>query len=225
MESPSSSRKRISSLWKLLFNTHKFKRAHDKISSDTENNSNVDEQQQSTHELSGGLVQSSSENKWESSDGEHNCLPTILKKSKTNPSHLPSPFNTSRHATFMEVVKVHEYITKDTLANEEHYTSEASLTDDDESHPNKTYFYLEQECPKTHWKDGSSSESEQVVPSNNIKNNEDGDTVYDEKIASKEVPVKSNKQGKSKKAIKTKKNKKIKFSDDLVDDAFFDFSC
>ncbi|ESO03412.1 hypothetical protein HELRODRAFT_192029 [Helobdella robusta] len=95
------------------------------------------------------------------------CLTTILKKSQTDPScrHMSS---SQRHATFKEIVKVHEYVIQDSmsLTAEEHYTSEASLTDEDENiHPVRKGFYLDNGVTEEDEGEGGEDLDRQITPS------------------------------------------------------------
>lgn len=219
MESRNSSKKRISLLWKRLFSVQKSAA----IQKDTPNIENKSMLLNEETQMEKDLQKSSIDTKDKLFvDCGQSCPNTILKKTNTNPG-LQSSMNNPRHATFMEVVQVHEYVMVDTLANEEHYTSEASLTDDDENHVTKKNFYLDTEYAGGDFSEDMLSDSEQTVPSDCSKTNRLlGDQVnYDAHIK----PTLKNK-AKSKKPIKHyRASNKTKVFDQLVDDAFFDFAC
>ena len=160
------------------------------------------------------------------------CLPTILKKSQTDPTYHHT---SERHATFKEVVKVHEYVVQDSIEYEEHYTSETSLTDDDDEHiPNRKGFYVDnypdqdgddetlpEEAPRNFDTKKLISDAERANIFRKLDGSDDVAEDSDEASA-KPLPEKS----KNKKPSKSKpKKKKVVLQEELQDVISFDFGC
>lgn len=161
----------------------------------------------------------------------HQCLPTILKKSQTDPTYHHS---SERHATFKEIVKVHEYVIQDSIENEEHYTSETSLTDDEEHVPSRKGFYVDNYPDQDGDDEGVPDEAPRSFDTKKLisdaeranifrKLDGSGDVTEDSDEASaKTLPEKS----KNKKPSKSKpKKKKVVVQEELQDVISFDFGC
>ena len=199
MEKHISPKRKFSFFWKRLFSVHKYKKERQK-DSNTKIDSSHDKESHSYHTI---LYESA----------ENADVHTILKKSCTNPSRLQ--MSNCRHTTFKEVVKVHEYVMHDTLENEEHYTSEASLTDDDEVHEikRKHKFYLDVFPGES--SEENLSDIEQTVPCLENVQKDQNEPCQEESYLSPKSEDKPQIKKKS-------QNKKLKLDENSL---VFDFVC